>query len=200
MTDQTTEPREPDNPAAWALAQHIADHPMSTIQAAFRYLNAPLEVELTEARAVSAVLLPPADQTAFRDCPPDCPCRRVCIGERQSKPPAAVLPAPADQTADRASVLREAADRLSRKAAALTEGLHDMAHFVAKDRLREAEILDREAAELRRMADETQPAETEACPGYETAPNRCACPCEGCKHHCGAHQPAAGARQDGAQR
>ncbi|MFF6966235.1 hypothetical protein ACFY9G_23070 [Streptomyces anthocyanicus] len=55
MTDQTTtdEPREPDNPAAWALAQHIADHPMSTVQAAFRYLNAPLTVELHEQPAVS---------------------------------------------------------------------------------------------------------------------------------------------------
>ncbi|MBR8638657.1 hypothetical protein KEF29_03420 [Streptomyces tuirus] len=27
-----------------------------------------------------------------------------------------------------------------------------------------------------------------ACPGYETVPNRCTCGCEGCKHHCGAHQ------------
>lgn len=26
------------------------------------------------------------------------------------------------------------------------------------------------------------------CPGVETSPNRCSCPCEGCKHHCGAHQ------------
>lgn len=39
-----------------------------------------------------------------------------------------------------------------------------------------------------------------SCPGYETVPNRCPCPCEGCKHHCGAHQPAAAARQDGADR
>ncbi|MFD5221428.1 hypothetical protein ACFWMH_27685 [Streptomyces tendae] len=56
MTDQTTEtePREPDNPAAWALAQHIADHPMSTVQAAFRYLNAPLAVELHEQPADEA--------------------------------------------------------------------------------------------------------------------------------------------------
>ncbi|XCM28906.1 hypothetical protein ABXI76_05475 [Streptomyces parvus] len=30
---------EPDNPAAHALANHIADHPISTIQAAFRYLG-----------------------------------------------------------------------------------------------------------------------------------------------------------------
>ncbi|MFJ7525176.1 hypothetical protein ACIQ1S_09635 [Streptomyces griseus] len=34
-----TEPVEPDNPAAHALATHIADHPISTIQAAFRYLG-----------------------------------------------------------------------------------------------------------------------------------------------------------------
>ncbi|MFE0800105.1 hypothetical protein [Streptomyces sp. NPDC058812] len=68
MTNQTTapEPREPDNPAAWALAQHIADHPMSTVQAAFRYLNAPLTVELHEQPA-SAVPLPPADQTPLRE-------------------------------------------------------------------------------------------------------------------------------------
>lgn len=41
-------------------------------------------------------------------------------------------------------------------------------------------------------ADETQQPE---CPGYETVPNRCACGCEGCKHHCGAHQPADEAQQ-----
>ncbi|WP_330236126.1 hypothetical protein [Streptomyces sp. NBC_00566] len=42
------EAAEPENPAAYALAQHIADHPVSTLQAAFRYLNAPLELELRE--------------------------------------------------------------------------------------------------------------------------------------------------------
>jgi hypothetical protein len=31
--------REPDDPAAFALAQHIADHRLSTIQNAFRYLG-----------------------------------------------------------------------------------------------------------------------------------------------------------------
>ncbi|MFH9579079.1 hypothetical protein ACH4MO_13910 [Streptomyces globisporus] len=30
---------EPDDPAAHALATHIADHPISTIQNAFRYLG-----------------------------------------------------------------------------------------------------------------------------------------------------------------
>jgi hypothetical protein len=25
------------------------------------------------------------------------------------------------------------------------------------------------------------------CPGYETAPNRCTCECEGCQHNCAAH-------------
>ncbi|MEU1327204.1 hypothetical protein [Streptomyces microflavus] len=33
------DPIEPDDPAAHALATHIADHPISTIQAAFRYLG-----------------------------------------------------------------------------------------------------------------------------------------------------------------
>lgn len=30
---------EPDNPAAYALARHIADQPVSTLMAAFRYLG-----------------------------------------------------------------------------------------------------------------------------------------------------------------
>ncbi|WP_190098630.1 hypothetical protein [Streptomyces griseoflavus] len=72
MTDTSpTEPREPDNPAAWALAQHIADHPVSTIQAAFRYLNAPLAIELHE---VPAAVEPPADQTT--------PSRRAGLRDR----------------------------------------------------------------------------------------------------------------------
>ncbi|MFF0055633.1 hypothetical protein ACFYRI_14710 [Streptomyces microflavus] len=33
------DPVEPDNPTAYALATHIADHPISDIQAAFRYLG-----------------------------------------------------------------------------------------------------------------------------------------------------------------
>jgi hypothetical protein len=170
------------------------------------------------APAVSAVSLPPADQTALRDRIADA-IAGVDAGSWGTETKAmhpywrkvyqsyadavlAVLPATTDQTADladweamaertgrlrkttkelldraeelearvaqlsvdRAAVLGEAADRLSQKAAALTEGLHGLAHFVAKDRLREAKILDREAAELRRMADETQPAETEAHP------------------------------------
>ncbi|MFJ2259501.1 hypothetical protein ACIOKD_14365 [Streptomyces sp. NPDC087844] len=47
-TDPTPEPTEPDDPAAHALARHIADHPVGTIQAAFRYLNAPVAAELHE--------------------------------------------------------------------------------------------------------------------------------------------------------
>ncbi|MGW7350908.1 hypothetical protein [Streptomyces sp. NPDC054784] len=39
---------EPDDPAAWALARHIADHPASTVQRAFRHLNSPLELHATE--------------------------------------------------------------------------------------------------------------------------------------------------------
>ncbi|MFC5802769.1 DUF6085 family protein [Streptomyces formicae] len=38
-----------------------------------------------------------------------------------------------------------------------------------------------------------EPAELAAavasCPGYETSPNPCRCPCYGCKHHCSAHNP-----------
>lgn len=52
----------------------------------------------------------------------------------------------------RTAVLRECADDLSRKANALTEGIHDKAIFVAKPVLAEAEILDREVAELRARA------------------------------------------------
>lgn len=40
--------REPDNPAAHALAKYIADHPISTVQAAFRYLNTPFEITLCD--------------------------------------------------------------------------------------------------------------------------------------------------------
>lgn len=37
-----------------------------------------------------------------------------------------------------------------------------------------------------------QPAEPETdCPGHETSPNACTCTCEGCRHNCAAHQPAA---------
>jgi hypothetical protein len=74
---------------------------------------------------------------------------------------AAVLPA----SVDRADVLREVAAGLERKASALTEGLHDLAMFVAKARIAEAEILDREADELRRVAAET-PNITKGGPGW----------------------------------
>lgn len=30
----------------------------------------------------------------------------------------------------------------------------------------------------------------DSCPGYETEPNLCRCPCEGCKYNCGAHEEA----------
>ncbi|MER5461635.1 hypothetical protein ABT010_13295 [Streptomyces sp. NPDC002668] len=49
------EPAEPDNPAAYALARHIADYPVSTLQAAFRYLNAPLTMELHDGPDVPTV-------------------------------------------------------------------------------------------------------------------------------------------------
>jgi hypothetical protein len=67
----------------------------------------------------------------------------------------AALPAPAD----RAAVYHEVADRLERKASARTEGMHNMAAFVAKARVAEADTLNREAAELRRMAAEARDSE-----------------------------------------
>lgn len=67
MTTPASDPREPDNPAAYALARHIADHPISTIYAAFRYLNAPLTVEFHEDPAAPEVQ-PPADRaTEWRE-------------------------------------------------------------------------------------------------------------------------------------
>lgn len=30
------------------------------------------------------------------------------------------------------------------------------------------------------------------CPGYETEPNICRCPCNGCKHNCSAHTEGGG--------
>jgi hypothetical protein len=39
---------EPDNPAATALARHIADHPMSTVQAAFRLLGGRLDIDVQD--------------------------------------------------------------------------------------------------------------------------------------------------------
>src|SRR4051812_42284948 len=68
---------------------------------------------------------------------------------------ASALPAPVD----RAAAYHEVADRLERKASALTEGMNNMAMFVAKARIAEADILDREARELRRMAAEAPATE-----------------------------------------
>lgn len=36
---------------------------------------------------------------------------------------------------------------------------------------------------------EADAAAVASCPGYETTPNPCRCPCYGCKHHCSAHNP-----------
>lgn len=53
-------------------------------------------------------------------------------------------------------------------------------------------VLYREWPWLRAEAEETATDQAEAlasCPGYETSPNLCRCPCYGCKHHCSAHDP-----------
>ncbi|NUP15464.1 MAG: hypothetical protein HOZ81_05040 [Streptomyces sp.] len=81
MTDQTADLREPDHPAAYALARHIADHPVSTIQAAFRYLNAPLTIELHEDTA--AGVAPAADQTPCGPVPDQCDDEPCAAHERE---------------------------------------------------------------------------------------------------------------------
>jgi hypothetical protein len=104
-----------------------------------------------------------------------------------------VVPPATNQTApvDRAAVLREAAevvrsmdsDYALQEAAEHLDGL-----AVEADEEREAQ------AHLDQLAEELAAA-IASCPGYEMNPNPCRCPCEGCKHHCGAHdpQPAVGA-------
>ncbi|MET8693606.1 hypothetical protein ABZV65_13805 [Streptomyces bauhiniae] len=153
-TDQSPapEPREPENPTAYALARHIADHPLSTIQAAFRYLNAPLEVELREAPAA------PVEHT-------DAPTLRDRITTAISKwhrdptqplyaqgadAVLAVLPAPVD----RAAVLREA------EAALRARGEHLAGEYNDSDILHEdgpaatVATWKHAAALMGRMADE----------------------------------------------
>lgn len=53
MSEQPSvvDPQEPDHPAAYALAKHIADHPIGTVQAAFRYLNTGLTLEARDQAA-----------------------------------------------------------------------------------------------------------------------------------------------------
>ena len=46
---QTVEPAESDNPAAYALARHITEQPMSTVLAALRILGWPITFELQPA-------------------------------------------------------------------------------------------------------------------------------------------------------
>ncbi|MFJ2110568.1 hypothetical protein ACIOEX_01345 [Streptomyces sp. NPDC087850] len=47
--------------------------------------------------------------------------------------------------------------------------------------------VERVVAAIRTAAGQPEPA---VCPGVETEPNACSCSCEGCSHHCTAHQPA----------
>lgn len=147
MTEPTTaEPREPDHPAAYALARHIADHPVSTIQAAFRYLNAPLTIELREDER--AAVLPLVDRTALRARIADAIDATYTSvdsfdADRAADAVLAVLPEPA---ADRAAVLREAAEAAEREAARLYD---DWGQKAAGGARAVAEL-------LRRMADEAQ--------------------------------------------
>ncbi len=55
-------------------------------------------------------------------------------------------------------------------------GVHTRSHAVAR-------ALKLGLIGLNEVVDEGE------CPGVETVPNYCRCPCYGCKHHCGAHEP-----------
>lgn len=94
----------------------------------------------------------------------------------------------------RAEVERLRADQAAVRATALSEPERTMLRY-ALDQAQEAiwsqggfTEEDQAAVDsLRRLADEAQGT---TCPGFETVPNRCGCPCEGCKHNCAAHEPA----------
>lgn len=96
--------------------------------------------------------------------------------------PQLAAPVPsADQTADRAAILTEAERTM------LTYALDQAQEKIWS----EDGFTDEDQAAVdspRRMADEADAIAS--CPGYETSPNPCRCPCYGCKHHCGAHDPA----------
>jgi hypothetical protein len=174
LTDQgatVTDPTaEPDNPAAYALARHIADHPLGTVQAAFRYLNAGLALELREDPTAPAGVAPATDQAALRELVVEAlyDARRPGLGglteaeavARMADAVLAVLPAPVD----RAAVLREAADRYAtlidqNEAYELAEhGAIDHESRLQHEAVRDVVI------GLRRMADETrQPEAREWC-------------------------------------
>ncbi|MEU3346391.1 hypothetical protein ABZ723_15675 [Streptomyces sp. NPDC006700] len=114
------------------------------------------------AEQAQAAVQPPMDRAAFRQCITEETAlglgRELLRDGLDSFLRRLVGPENAQRilAEQRAAVLREAADRLDRKAATLTEGAEDLAAFVAKAQLAEAKVLRREAAELRRMADETQ--------------------------------------------
>ncbi|MFJ8345082.1 ParB N-terminal domain-containing protein [Streptomyces sp. NPDC094153] len=133
----------------------------------------PSEHHYGEADAVLAVLPAPADRAANELASLAVNTGRALQDEKRHYEIAcqenARLRATIERLrADRAAVLREVADRLDRKAATLTEGVGDLAVFVAKAQLAEAKVLRREAAELRRLADEAQPATADGCEGCET--------------------------------
>lgn len=75
LTAPTTEDlREPDHPAAFALARHIADHPVSTIQAAFRYLGMSLEFDLQDDKGELAAAIASCPGRELDPNPCKCPC------------------------------------------------------------------------------------------------------------------------------
>jgi hypothetical protein len=153
-----------------------------------RALIAALETAVEGRTAIRMAAAPsaPADQTALRDriaaalaaaegwqWPPGFDKSQSPTYQRYLRQAAVVLAA-LPEPADRGAILREAADIADR----LMDERYgpDCSYAIGGEDV---------ARELRRMAAEAQQP---ACPGYETTPNRCTCDCEGCKHHCAAHQ------------
>ncbi|MFF4552754.1 hypothetical protein [Streptomyces sp. NPDC001422] len=230
---ETNPQAEPDNPSAYALARHIADYPVSTVQAAFRYLNAPLEIEVHDKPAAAAVPASaptdPVEPVVTVHAAPDMsPTAAEALGalvdvakqqfrcDFQHPHPDHPCGARVSAPADRAAILREAEAALRGEGKRLTGEFND-SDILHEDGPAAAVATWGRAADLMRRLAECQECEwgvehTEhcpypeshnwgcgcptdvaaaiaSCPGREMTPSPCRCPCEGCKHHCAAHNP-----------
>lgn len=108
-------------------------------------------------------------------------------------PPSADQPALRDRivAAIKASPFEElrTVDHAANGPLQITVKVDDLADVLLR-RMADEERDEREAqAHLDQLADDLAAA-IASCPGRELSPNPCRCPCYGCKHHCGAHDPS----------
>ncbi|MFJ2697468.1 hypothetical protein ACIO5Z_14740 [Streptomyces rochei] len=222
MTDQTAtdrhvaEARRDVHESLTLLPAWEADRVRSLIADLESAVESRTAVRMAE--AASAVPLPPADQTApLRDriaetiwaqYPDAEPSRTGLVMANPHAVADAVLPVVLSAPADRAAILREAADHLDN-----SERLRDYTDDHMGD-------INEAANELRRMADETATTETGCWCGHPEDRHWTGATamtftdgCHDCRGWNGAHvygqelpwlpegdEPAAGARQDGADR